>query len=611
MRWIIKSLLECIYEIVGGLFGLLAQPFLKNFALDIGANLRDANGPTSFSTAMSTIFKGTSFFDLAFKGLVHFCTALMILSLMFIIMIMVIELLKAMTLGPGEAEHPLSIIGRSLMAGAGVGFSYAIFVMFEWTFNAIYLKFMGIDASVMDDTDIFISLTGDSGLFSEETIKSSFPLDPLGVVGAIGDCIILLIGIIALIMIMIQFIKLVLSVLERYVLLGVLFYTCPLAFSTLASKNTSGIFKSWFKMVFSQFLLMIFGVFFINVFMMTITNGMGSLYQNSPDNGEMKYLCFIFALYAWLLIGQKVDSYLNTVGMSAAQSAGNLLGAVTGGVAAIAGAAMIGSKGLAFGDSLRKNPKTAAGQRRREESMLAKAKHAEGKRTGTDMAKDKADLTVAKESAQMQQDKKDLKENPNVFTQDAKAQSDARKQRIAENEANENAGLNTPEAMEKIAADKADDQKYKISAQGQRDKAANREDAAFNSSAKGRAAKHAANEDAVWNATTEGRNAKRAQQEDAIYNASAEGRAEKLASRKEAQENIHAAATYNNATGGDYYHDKALVEAGNVANGIENMQGDAEKANGDSSKRTAKGTVFRQDTVQKAVSEAKSKKNKV
>ena len=455
MRWIIKSLLEVILEALNGFFGFLSQPFLSNFALDIGAQLTTqgssgAKESTDFSTAMTTIFQGQSFFDLAFPGMVKFCTALMILALMIVIMIMVLELLKAMTLGPGEAEHPLSIVGKSLMAGAGVGFSYAIFVMFEWTFNKIYLRFLATDVGEMETGSYFTNT-----LFTEKTIKESFDIGATGLSGTAADIVILLIALIALIMICIQFIKLLLSVLERYVLLGIFFYTSPLAFSTLASKNTSAIFKSWFRMVFSQFLLMIFGVFFINVFMMSMQNGMESLYNGTEANsGEMKYLCFIFALYAWLLIGQKVNSYLSEIGLSAAQSAGNLLGAVTGGAATIASgylAARGAAKGMAMLDSKRTNPKTAAGQRLRDEAMLAKARHEEGQRTGRDISKDKADLTVAKESADVRQGKEDLGKNPNVFEERAQANSNKANQDVANDKARTKEGLNTEKGREESA----------------------------------------------------------------------------------------------------------------------------------------------------------------
>lgn len=52
---------------------------------------------------------------------------------------------------------------------------------------------------------------------------------------------------------------------ERYVLLGVLVYTAPVAFAMGASQTTSGIFESWCKMIGGQVFLLIMNVWCLRI----------------------------------------------------------------------------------------------------------------------------------------------------------------------------------------------------------------------------------------------------------------------------------------------------------------------------------------------------------
>lgn len=63
-----------------------------------------------------------------------------------------------------------------------------------------------------------------------------------------------------------NYFKLLLEVVERYVVVGVLCYTSPLAYSMGASKTTSQVFKSWCRMVGSQLLMLIMNVWFLRAF---------------------------------------------------------------------------------------------------------------------------------------------------------------------------------------------------------------------------------------------------------------------------------------------------------------------------------------------------------
>lgn len=77
------------------------------------------------------------------------------------------------------------------------------------------------------------------------------------------------IALIALILILIlawNYIKLLLEAAERYILLGVIVYTAPVAFSMGASQSTSAIFKAWCRMFGGQLFLLIMNAWCLRLF---------------------------------------------------------------------------------------------------------------------------------------------------------------------------------------------------------------------------------------------------------------------------------------------------------------------------------------------------------
>jgi hypothetical protein len=63
-----------------------------------------------------------------------------------------------------------------------------------------------------------------------------------------------------------NYIKLLFEAAERYVLLGVLVFTAPVAFAMGAAHSTSGIFKSWCRMLGGQMFLLIMNAWCLRIF---------------------------------------------------------------------------------------------------------------------------------------------------------------------------------------------------------------------------------------------------------------------------------------------------------------------------------------------------------
>lgn len=99
------------------------------------------------------------------------------------------------------------------------------------------------------------------------------------VVTIVGVCANGAVAIIALILVLIlawNYLKLLFEAAERYVLLGVLVYTAPVAFSMGASQTTSNIFKAWCRMFGGQIFLLVMNAWCLRLF----TSMVGSFIAN-------------------------------------------------------------------------------------------------------------------------------------------------------------------------------------------------------------------------------------------------------------------------------------------------------------------------------------------
>lgn len=88
----------------------------------------------------------------------------------------------------------------------------------------------------------------------------------LTVLGVLASGSVALIALILILILAWNYIKLLFEAAERYVLLGVLVYTAPVAFAMGASQTTSGIFKSWCRMLGGQIFLLLMNAWCLRLF---------------------------------------------------------------------------------------------------------------------------------------------------------------------------------------------------------------------------------------------------------------------------------------------------------------------------------------------------------
>lgn len=164
-----------------------------------------------------------------------------------------------------------------------------------------------------------------------------------------------LIKIVLILALGINYLKLCLEAVERYVVCGVLAVFSPLGFAAFTTKSTSGIFKGWVRMFFSSLLLLSINVIFIRAF----NSSIGVLYNTGgiihlPDvygtdifyDGAGGVFMWFFCALALLRIGQKADSIMNSMGLNAAITGGSMMGEfMAAGLAITQGVRMAGRGG--------------------------------------------------------------------------------------------------------------------------------------------------------------------------------------------------------------------------------------------------------------------------
>ena len=119
-----------------------------------------------------------------------------------------------------------------------------------------------------------------------------------------------------------NYFKLLLECVERYIVVGVLCYTSPLAFAMGGSKATNQVFKSWCRMVGSQLLLLVLNVWFLRAFDSSVGQFIGN--GGALAGGGGSVFLWLFCALAFLKTAQKFDSYLAAMGLNVAQTGSSM-----------------------------------------------------------------------------------------------------------------------------------------------------------------------------------------------------------------------------------------------------------------------------------------------
>ena len=317
LDWMFEGIVDWVSGVVTDLMDAVSGLFLNALGTDM--------------TAMEEYFP---FVASAFTVMQYMAWALLFL-------ITVWQLFKAFSGPLGESENPWTLIFKSALFAILIYFAKPIFLYILNIAKAPYTALMDVVVSKEHFTFAGIEGALRNGL-------TNF----ISMVSVVGEILILIL-IIALGW---NYFKLLLEVVERYIVVGVLCYTSPLAYSMGASQSTSQVFKSWCRMVGSQLLLLIMNVWFLRAFNSSVGHYVGA--GGALTNGHGSVFLWLFCALAFLKTAQRFDAYLASIGLNVAQTgtglgfellmaarlvtsgmggfsrAGNVFGSGAGGVAA-------------------------------------------------------------------------------------------------------------------------------------------------------------------------------------------------------------------------------------------------------------------------------------
>ena len=157
------------------------------------------------------------------------------------------QLFKNYGLATGiEAEDPIKLSLRSIL--------FILLVFFSDEILEIVLQIGG--------TPYHWILTSDLPPIDFSSFSSSMMV----ILGVCASGAVVLIALVLVIILAWNYIKLLFEAAERYVLLGVLGYTAPVACALGASQMTGNIFKSWCRMLAGQIFLLVMNAWCLRLF---------------------------------------------------------------------------------------------------------------------------------------------------------------------------------------------------------------------------------------------------------------------------------------------------------------------------------------------------------
>lgn len=202
----------------------------------------------------------------------------------------------------GEAESPVSLTSRTIL--------FLFLALFADDILNIVLEIGGTPLGWM---------------MSEELPPidfADFNSVLLTILGVSLNGSIALIALILLVMLAWNYLKLLFEAAERYVLLGVLVYTAPMAFSMGGSMNTINIFRSWCRMLGGQIFMILMNVWCLRIFTSMFANFISNPLSLENGNFLIWFLCAI----GFLKISQKIDNFMQMLGINVGRTGSSMLG---------------------------------------------------------------------------------------------------------------------------------------------------------------------------------------------------------------------------------------------------------------------------------------------
>lgn len=270
MGWLFDGLISWLVSKIGGTLDILS----KMFSSAIGCSLDTFDSVFPYASTVENIILGVG------------------LSLLFLILIF--QLFRTLwgPLADNTVEHPVVLLLRCIAFFPIVFFSKSIVQYVLYIASVPYTMLQDSSADVINQ-----SLYSQMSQMMNEYTKS---ITTQVIDGSVGNILL----IIFIVLIGWNYLKLVIEIAERYVVIGIIAYTAPIAAATGGSKATGNIFKGWCRLVGSQTFLMIMNIWFLKL----ISSGLTSI---STYKGS--FITWALLVIAMEKGAQAMDSYLRSI----------------------------------------------------------------------------------------------------------------------------------------------------------------------------------------------------------------------------------------------------------------------------------------------------------
>ena len=183
---------------------------------------------------------------------------------------------------------PLTIYGSTLLE-----------IIFDYVISPISTAFAGGVLSIGPDNTVFADIAAP-------------------IVNETNGLAVLIVGTLLIVMIGYNIIALVLEAAERYLICIFLIFLSPLAFAAGVNQSTTQVAKNWFRMFWSQCVLLILNIWVVGI----ARTCLGTI---DASAGTTEFICWAIISYAYLKIAQRLDDILQNSGLLITRTGGDFM----------------------------------------------------------------------------------------------------------------------------------------------------------------------------------------------------------------------------------------------------------------------------------------------
>lgn len=208
--------------------------------------------------------------------------------------------------GGQSKDRPTMILLRTFFAVLGIYWGGYLLEYIVHLGSIPYDEFLNLNGVSLRST------TFDFSNFMTGFLGEGAGLGAAGVI--LGDLAVSILSLLLTVIIAWNMFKLMVEICERWLMVGILVYTSPIIYCTIPSSNTAGIFRKWVSMFVGSVLQMSLSVMFLKLILSGFNGG-----------SETSFLVKLFMILALCKISQRIDTYLQQLGIGVATTGGSML----------------------------------------------------------------------------------------------------------------------------------------------------------------------------------------------------------------------------------------------------------------------------------------------